>query len=86
MLVRARRRRCGGSALWCVLGGSLARGTVAGRSVFVGAHNRQDARGDGGIGGVRRAELGVAVVVVKFKKVPDAAFVHRVRRADRCRR
>ena len=50
---------------------------IAGGSVFVGAHDRQDARGDGGIGGVGRAELGGAVVVVKFKKVPDAALVHR---------
>jgi hypothetical protein len=46
-------------------------------SVFVGAHDRQDARRDGGIGGVRRAEFGGAVIAIDFPEVADAGFVHR---------
>ena len=46
-------------------------------SVFVGAHDRQDARGDGGISGIGRAELGGAVVVIDLPEVADAALVDR---------
>ena len=46
-------------------------------SVFVGAHDRQDAGGDGGISGVRRAEFGGAVVAIDFPEVADAALVDR---------
>ena len=52
-------------------------GSSAGRSVFVGAHDGQDARGDGGIGGIGRADFGRAVVVVDLPEAADAALVHR---------
>ena len=45
-------------------------------SVFVGAHDRQHARGDGGFGGIRRTELHVVVVIIDFPEVAHAAFVH----------
>ena len=50
---------------------------LAGRSVFVGAHDRQHARGDGGIGGIGRADLGRAVVVVQLPEAANAALVDR---------
>ena len=46
-------------------------------SVFVGAHDGQDAGGDGGISGVGRAELGGPVIAIDFPVVADAAFVDR---------
>ena len=46
-------------------------------SVFVGAHDRQDAGSDGGIGGIRGAHLGRAVVAIDFPEVADAALVDR---------
>ena len=46
-------------------------------SVLVGAHDRQDARRDGGISGIGRAELGGAVVVLDFPEAADAALVDR---------
>src|SRR5271166_3348536 len=46
-------------------------------SVLVGAHDRQDARGDGGISGNWRAEFGRAVEIIDFPEVPDAALVDR---------
>src|SRR5271167_3378504 len=67
----ARRRVC------CSVGSPPARGMVAGRSVFVGAHDRQDAGGDGGISGVRRAEFGGAVIQIDFPEVADAGLVDR---------
>ena len=67
----------GGAQLRWALGRFSARGELAGRSVFVSAHDRQDARRDGGISGVGRAELGGAVVAIDFPKVADAALVDR---------
>ena len=73
-----RRWRGGASVALSVLGGLLPlAGSSLGGSVFVGAHDRQDARRDGGISGIGRAELGGAVVAVDFPKVADAALVDR---------
>ena len=44
---------------------------------IVSAHDRQDARRDGGISGIGRAELGRAVVVLDLPEAADAALVDR---------
>ena len=49
----------------------------AGRSVFVREHDRQDAGRHGGIGGIGRAKLGLAVVVIDLPKAAFAGFVDR---------
>jgi hypothetical protein len=56
---------------------SPARGELARRSVLSGQHHSEDARGDGGISGIGRAELGRAVVAIDFPEAADAALVDR---------
>jgi hypothetical protein len=49
----------------------------AARSVFVGEHDRPDARRHRGIGRIGGAHLGRAVAVVDLPKAADATFVDR---------
>ena len=48
-----------------------------GDSIFVGEHDGHDAGRDGGIGRIRRTELGFSIVVVDLEKAADAGFIDR---------